>query len=157
MGWVERRFRDYIFFKSTLSPLWQTVRDAVGLAVYEYTERTSGLSTVPAASTKDCHTRGKYCVRVQRGHEQAVEIYLDEGSQSLLRTLNQEEAVKVCGYRRSPEGSALEFFDTVTEDGKVITKILSADEISEKVLAEFLFKPFPVPFKDEAAGRIINS
>jgi hypothetical protein len=52
MGWVENTFADELAHMESIGTLWNAMRDSVGVAVQEFTKRTSGCGIT--LTRKDC-------------------------------------------------------------------------------------------------------
>jgi len=138
MGWVEDKFLDKIAIGKLTQPLWDGLRDSVGLAVIEFQEM------VPSATlrSKDCTSRSSYCIRVERNNGTSLEIYLDTSAQ-LVHIGSGADEVLICSYRLNVDRSNLEFYKEISLCGKSSFETLTAEAVSKMALEKYLFDPFP--------------
>ncbi len=130
MGWVEKRFRAEEAYGVKAGELWDTLRDAVGEAVEEFSERTP---KAPVEAS-DCQAKGRYCIRVRkvRGPE-VIEIFLNEADKTVELQLGAAASRQLCRYSVNEDCTALAFV------GDMSSQPLSAEDICKQALEEFLF------------------
>ena len=148
MGWVEQAFEDRIALKRGMVALWNAVRDSVGTAVIEYSQRTEGLCK--GFSMDDCKAKGRFCIRIRRGEDTSAEVYLDESDDSLMFARAGGDARRVCGYRLRSDRKGLEFFIELDS----MASPISVERSCELALAEFMLSPFPSRINDN--GNILS-
>jgi hypothetical protein len=69
MGWVEEKFLDKIAIGKLTQPLWDGLRDSIGMAVMEFQH------AVPSShlARKDCTSRGNFCIRIEKPNGTSLE------------------------------------------------------------------------------------
>jgi hypothetical protein len=87
-----------------------------------------------------------------------VELFLNQKNRRLDRSIQPGEPEPICGYRASEDLSHLEFYSLdeefkpipdLPEDASDPSMALSAGQVCEMALADFLFDPEPRPFRVE--------
>jgi hypothetical protein len=131
MGWVRERIESEVTIAKSIMPLWNTLRDSIGTTVTEYNALTIGSEV----NRLDCQARAVPCIRVQKSGA-FIEIFLSESDGKVKSAVGATCADReICGYRVNGNRTGLEFFEG--------DNILSADDVAQRALEDFLFVPPP--------------
>ena|ERR1051325_2235276 len=155
MGWTKQRLLEEGLYQDsgTISDLWNTFRDAVGLAVSEFNDAVAEADRV---IRDDCTSLGPYCLRVRRkASGKSWEFFLSLKNRTLEYSPGPEEPKKsICGYRATQDLKRLEFYSLdeafvlvpgLAEDDSEPNMFLPAEKVCEMALGELFFDPLPRP------------
>ena len=144
MGWVRQKIADRQTAIMSLTPLWNSLRDSIGDAITEFT----GLVSQPGVDYMDCRARGPMCMRVQKPGK-FIEVFLSQSDQKVKSSIGvinlggetgTSDDHEICSYRLTEDRSALEFCISGEAHD------LSADEVAQRALEQFLLEPFPTQY-----------
>ena len=128
MGWVAEKFKAYAFRPAAIAALWNETRDAIGLAVDEFNEEHGPGSPV---TRKDCKSKSRFCVRLERADGRIIEVFLEEEPDGL----STQQSHILCGFRPTRDIQSLEYYDRQTKE------LLTTEETTRKAIEGFLFAP----------------
>lgn len=146
MNWVDERFAEQQAYIDNIAGFWNEMRDSAGDAVNRFNNWLAGTTHGAPIRRKDCASLGSYCMRVEKASDNSwIEIFLDEANRKLKVSAvsNSRETTTICGYRLNEDRDGLEFF--TDRDGGI-----AIETACERVLGDFLFRPFPAAFKRPA-------
>jgi hypothetical protein len=155
MGWVKQRFIEeslYSFPGHAVRALWDTFRDSIGLAIEEYND---AVAEADRAISRDCTSRGPYCVRIRREAKgESWELFLNRENRRLDKSSGPEGQMSICGYRLTQDSKGLEFYSldesfiavpNLPEDASEANMTLTAEQVCEMAIRDLLFDPMPSP------------